>query len=95
MTFYQSYLFNLPGIEGKYPFDLPLRFPPFELKEKPGCQNEDDGQDNGLFVAHRNPSEDVKKLGTCASARKEERLVETLGCGSSDIVGNLPFSNSE
>ena len=41
--------------------------------------------------ALRNPSEAVKKLETCASARKDGHLVETLGCGSSGIVGNLPF----
>jgi len=30
-------------------------------------------------------------LGTCASAREDRRLVEALGCGSSDVMGNLPF----
>ncbi len=33
----------------------------------------------------------MKKLGTCASARKDGRLVEALGCGSSDVMGNLPY----
>jgi len=36
-------------------------------------------------------SEGVKKMGACGSARKDERLVATLGCGSSDVMGNLPF----
>jgi hypothetical protein len=35
--------------------------------------------------------ESVEKLGTCASARKNRRLVETLGRGSSDFVGNFLF----
>ncbi len=35
--------------------------------------------------------EGVKKLEACAWARKDERLVETLGCGSSDVMGNLSF----
>ena len=35
--------------------------------------------------------EGVKKLVDCASAHKDRRLVEALGCGSSDVMGNHPF----
>jgi len=37
-----------------------------------------------LFIRIR--SEAMKELGTWASARKDGRLVETLGCGGSSVV---------
>ena len=36
-------------------------------------------------------SEGVKKLEVCASVRKDGCLVEVLGCGSSDVMGNHSF----
>jgi len=45
-----------------------------------------DGEDEGGVDRRRkNP----KKLGSGASARKDRRIVETLGCGSSKFKGNL------
>jgi hypothetical protein len=41
------------------------------------------------FVNPANRPEGVKKMETRASARKDRRLVETLGCGSSDVMGNF------
>ena len=32
-----------------------------------------------------------ERLVDCASAHKDRRLVEALGCGSSDVMGNHPF----
>jgi hypothetical protein len=41
-----------------------------------------------------NHSEGVKKLVACASARRDGRLVEILGRGSSDVMGNVPVQSS-
>ena len=37
------------------------------------------------------PSEGVKKLEVCASARKDGCLVEVLGCGLFYVMGNHSF----
>jgi len=46
-----------------------------------------------MFTSPQSP-EAVKKLGACDSARKDGRLVETLGRGSSDVGVTFPLSES-
>ena len=35
-----------------------------------------------------------EKIAGCASAHKNGRLVEALGCGSSNVMGNLPIQKN-